>query len=288
MTWIFSPGFPWIVKWYLQWGHAIVVTLICFSHPFLFLSWYSLRTYNFLCHTCMIFYKLHHDVPCMRKLIVEVELNPHIRQAFSFFLEKVESLELLELIKVDFKQGTKLAVAAVTVKDGFTVRNIWNTEFIEMLTVLSQDKNRYVCLIKTKAMMKVSALLGLDHSKLEKEYSYDLVWDTPTIFTQDKLIMSVISTEENLRRFLHSITFAGRITKVSYTKATYTDDSFLSCLTEKQRQVLIAANKHGYYEYPRKITSEQLAKKVGLSKPTVVQHLRKAEIRLISHLLAGY
>lgn len=224
----------------------------------------------------------------MRKLIVEVELNPQIRQAFSFFLEKLESLELLELIKVDFKQGTKLAIAAVTVKDGFTVQNIWDTEFIEMLTVLSQEKNRYVCLIKTKAMMKVSAMLGLDHSKLEKEYSYDLVWDTPTLFTQDKLIISVISTEENLRRFLHSITFAGRITKLSYMKAMYTDDSFLSCLTEKQRQVLIAANKHGYYEYPRKITSEQLAKKVGLSKPTVVQHLRKAEVRLISHILAGY
>lgn len=224
----------------------------------------------------------------MRKLIVEVELNPQIREAFSFFLEKLESIELLELIKVDFKQGTKLAIAAVTVKDGFTVQNIWDNEFIEMLTVLSQEKNRYVCLIKTKAMMKVSAMLGLDHSKLETEYSYDLVWDTPTIFTQDKLIISVISTEENLRRFLHSITFAGRITKISYTKAMYTDDSFLSCLTEKQRHVLIAANKHGYYEYPRKITSEELAKKVGLSKPTVVQHLRKAEIRLISHLLAGY
>lgn len=236
----------------------------------------------------MIFYKLQRDVSYMRKLIVEVELNPQIRQAFSFFLEKLESLELLELIKVDFKQGTKLAIAAVTVKDGFTVQNIWDTEFIEMLTVLSQEKNRYVCLIKTKAMMKVSAMLGLDHSKLEKEYSYDLVWDTPTLFTQDKLIISVISTEENLRRFLHSITFAGRITKLSYMKAMYTDDSFLSCLTEKQRQVLIAANKHGYYEYPRKITSEQLAQKVGLSKPTVVQHLRKAEVRLISHILAGY
>ncbi len=224
----------------------------------------------------------------MRKLIVEVTLNERIRQAFSFFLEKLESLELLELIKIDFKQGTKLAIAALTIKEGFTVENIWDTEFIEMLSVLSQDKNRYVCLIKTKAMTKISAMLGLDHTKLEKEYSFDLVWDTPTIFTQDKLIMSVIGTEKNLRRFLHSITFAGDITQVSYTKATYTDETFLSCLTEKQRQILIAANKHGYYKYPRKITSEQLAQKVGLSKPTVVQHLRKAEVRLIAHILAGY
>lgn len=224
----------------------------------------------------------------MRKLIVEVVLNQQIRQALSFFLEKLEAIELLELIKIDFTQGTKLAIAALTVKEGESVESIGKNPFIEMLTVLSQEKNRYVCLIKTKAMTKVSALLGLDPANLEKEYSYDLIWDTPTIFTQDKLIISVISTEENLKRFLQSIAFAGDIKQVSYTRATYNEDSFLSCLTEKQRQILIAANKHGYYTYPRRITSEQLAKKVGLSKPTVVQHLRKAEVRLISHLLAGY
>jgi predicted DNA binding protein len=224
----------------------------------------------------------------MRKLTVEVELNEQIRQAFSFFLEKLESLELLELIKIDFKEGTKLAIIALTIKGDFAIDQIWDKEFIEMLTVLSQENNRYVCLIKTRAMTKVSTMLGLDHSKLEKEYSYDLVWDTPTMFTHDKILCSVIGTEENLKRFLDSITFAGDIKHVSYTKATYSEDSLLSCLTEKQREVLIAANKYGYYAYPRKITSEQLARQVGLSKPTVVQHLRKAEVRLIAHLLAGY
>jgi predicted DNA binding protein len=224
----------------------------------------------------------------MRKLTVEVELNEHIRQTFSFFLEKLESLELLELIKIDFKEGTKLAIIALTIKGDFAIDQIWDKEFIEMLTVLSQENNRYVCLIKTRAMTKVSTMLGLDHSKLEKEYSYDLVWDTPTMFTHDKILCSVIGTEENLKRFLDSITFAGDIKHVSYTKATYADDSILSCLTEKQREVLIAANKYGYYAYPRKITSEQLARQVGLSKPTVVQHLRKAEVRLIAHLLGRY
>jgi DNA-binding CsgD family transcriptional regulator len=236
----------------------------------------------------MILYIRCRDVPVMRKLIVEVKLNDRIREAFSFFLEKLESLELLELIKIDFKEGTKLAIAAVTVKDGYAIDTIWNNEFIEMLTVLSQDKNRYVCLIKTRGMEKISTMLSLDHKKLEKEYSFDLVWSPPTVFSHDKIICSVIGTEENLKRFLHSITFAGDIKHVSYSKATYTEDSFLSCLTKKQREVLIAANKYGYYAYPRKITSEQLAKKVGLSKPTVLQHLRKAEVRLIANLLTGY
>jgi hypothetical protein len=50
----------------------------------------------------MIFYKQYRNVQYRKKLIVEGELNEQIRQAFSFLLEKLKSLELLELIKLDF------------------------------------------------------------------------------------------------------------------------------------------------------------------------------------------
>jgi predicted DNA binding protein len=51
---------------------------------------------------------------------------------------------------------------------------------------------------------------------------------------------------------------------------------------------VIAAKRHGYYDYPRRVNSEQLAEIVGISKATVVEHLRKAEGRLMETLLAGY
>jgi predicted DNA binding protein len=78
------------------------------------------------------------------------------------------------------------------------------------------------------------------------------------------------------------------VQSISFKKATFNEQNIISCLTEKQREILIAAKKNGYYSYPRKINSEQLSEKVGLSKPTVVQHLRKAEVRLVSNILTGH
>ena len=80
----------------------------------------------------------------------------------------------------------------------------------------------------------------------------------------------------------------GTVKNITYRRAIYQEHNVLSVLTDKQKAILLAAKKHGYYDYPRKINSEQLAKKVGVSKATVVEHLRKAEGRLMANILAGY
>ncbi len=236
----------------------------------------------------MIVYILMDDIHTMRKLIIELELNQNIKHMLSFFLDKIESLELLELIKVDFKEETKLALTAITMKPGHRLEEFQNNEFIETLSVLKQEGNTYICLSKARFLRKFSLQHHLDYDKLTKDFSFDIVWDTPTRFSHDKMTCSVIGSEENLKRFLETITFAGTIKQMSFKKATYSEHALLSCLTDKQKEVLLAANKYGYYAYPRKISSEQLAKKIGLSKPTVLQHLRKAEVRLIANILAGY
>jgi len=216
----------------------------------------------------------------MRKLIIELKLKSPYLKNFDFLLDKVESIELLELLKLDFEKRIKMAIGAFNMKDGYTIEDIDVPDFIEMLTVLNKEGNRYVCLVKVKYFKSLSSLA--------KKFNIDIIWDTPSIFTKEKMTVSVTGDEENLKKILELWKNLGEIKKVSFVKSTYGEQSILSCLTEKQRQVLIEAKKNGYYNYPRKINSEKLSEKVGLSKPTVVQHLRKAEIRLISNLLAGY
>ena len=102
------------------------------------------------------------------------------------------------------------------------------------------------------------------------------------------MIIIGIGNQVNLKKFLDVIKNLGEIKNISFKKPTFNEQSILSCLTEKQKDVLITAKKNGYYNYPRRINSQDLSKKIGLSKPTVVQHLRKAEIRIISSILTGY
>ena len=57
--------------------------------------------------------------------------------------------------------------------------------------------------------------------------------------------------------------------------------SVLPKLTEKQKNAVESAVNGGYYEYPRKIDVQTLAKKNKTSFSTFQEHLRKAESKLI-------
>jgi predicted DNA binding protein len=58
-------------------------------------------------------------------------------------------------------------------------------------------------------------------------------------------------------------------------------DHRLDTLTTKQRQVFEHAREAGYYEWPRKCDTRELADDLGVSKTTLLEHLRKAEGKLL-------
>ncbi|MBU0498277.1 MAG: helix-turn-helix domain-containing protein [Candidatus Thermoplasmatota archaeon] len=216
----------------------------------------------------------------MRRLTIELKVKEEFLEMLNFLLDKTESIELIELIKIDFEQGVKMGIAALNMKEGYTIEDLDFPEYMDMLAVLKKEGNRYIVFSKVTYLKKFT--------NLAKKFNLDIIWDTPSLFTKDKTVISVIGNEENLKKILEVIKNLGEIKSISFSKAAFNEQTILSCLTEKQKEILIAAKKNGYYKYPRKINSQQLSEKVGLSKPTVVQHLRKAEIRLISNILTGY
>lgn len=59
----------------------------------------------------------------------------------------------------------------------------------------------------------------------------------------------------------------------------------LAELTDRQREVLTAAYQAGYFAWPRDSTAEEVADSVGIARPTLQAHLRKAEAHILSALL---
>ena len=58
-------------------------------------------------------------------------------------------------------------------------------------------------------------------------------------------------------------------------------DQRLDTLTTKQRQVFEHAREAGYYDWPRKSSTRELAADLDVSKTTLLEHLRKAESKLL-------
>lgn len=62
--------------------------------------------------------------------------------------------------------------------------------------------------------------------------------------------------------------------------------SSLDLLTAQQRRVLGLAHSLGYYDIPRRATTEQIARRLKMNKGTVGRHMRRAEKHLLDWLLA--
>jgi hypothetical protein len=217
----------------------------------------------------------------MRKLTLELELNEETREGLKPMFKDIHSCEMLESLKTEYEEGVTIVLMEFLFKDEHSIDGLKFIGYMEILTILKSEGNKHTCLVKYRAP---------DISKeLFKEFDLDLIITTPTIMMEKKYICSVIGDQKHVARFLELMeTNIGKVLKVKWQKAAYQRHDILSVLTDKQREVLITANHYGYYDYPKKINSKQLSEKVNISRATLVEHLRKAESRLLANILAGY
>ena len=92
-------------------------------------------------------------------------------------------------------------------------------------------------------------------------------------------------TEENVENFFKLAEFHGLIKNIKIEKLNDKECSILDDLTQSQRKILNFAKKFGYYDYPRKITSEELSKRTGIDKDVILESLRRAEKHIVAKIL---
>lgn len=216
----------------------------------------------------------------MRKIVLELEPKPPFDGMLKEALHNVESYVILDLVRLDFQHGIKVGVMEVTMKEGYTIDDLTLPPPAQLVSVVQQSGRTYTGIVQVRAPKE---MLGLF-----KDFDLDLIWDTPIGFSKGALVMSVVGEDDELRKLMKAVESIGTVREVHVQAASFHREDVLASLTERQREIVMAAKRNGYYEYPRRIDAGQLAEKVGVSKATVVEHLRKAEGRLMETLLAGY
>ncbi len=213
-------------------------------------------------------------------MIFDLKLNPLLLKLGGNFMTHVEHFEMLELLRLDLEKGVKVLLGEMILKEGSKLSDIKLPKRSEF-TVLKEDGQKYILLITGRAPnWKILRIFN--------SFRADVIWTTPTYWKDEKMTMSVIGAEDELKKVLRALKLMGKVNNIRYHKPVYQEHNVLSVLTDKQKEIIIAAKKYGYYDYPRKIDAGKLAEKVGVSKATVVEHLRKAEGRLMGNILAGF
>lgn len=126
-----------------------------------------------------------------------------------------------------------------------------------------------------------------DNSMTDALLECGFVHDAPVRVNNGWEYWPVIDTEDrDLKERLRSLEEQKDadivVTKIASVSKTQNDVSHQqNRLSDRQREVLDLARKRDYYTWPRKTTTQELADELDISKTTLLEHLRKAEAKLL-------
>jgi predicted DNA binding protein len=227
----------------------------------------------------------------MRKVIITIETDLIQNLVPPTFFDVIDSIEAKTILRIDLEKGVKIAVCDIKLKNGYTLDDANFPDEWKILDVLKKTDNTYTCLLKTEytAGIKFKELYNEEYFiKIRRILGLDVIFDLPFSISEDKVVMAFAVKNEIVKQFLDIMGELGKVKTVSFQPASFSEYNILACLTERQKEVVTTAQKSGYYDVPRKISTQELSKKLGISTATTLEHLRKAEHRILSSILAGY
>lgn len=214
----------------------------------------------------------------MRRLIIEAPVTELGRFVWDWLAQEVESFEILHLFKKDIDEFA--AICKVNFKNPKAkLRDVFEGSGSKAQILYKEKNGALILFIKGKP--KVSS---------EEAVFWSIGGYVSNLSLREGILkLNYLGSAREVKALLRYLSALKINYKVdSVADAKFPPDSPLNCLTDKQRKVLFTAFKLGYYNIPRKIRSNELAKKLNIGNPTMVMHRRKAELRLFRKLLSEY
>jgi HTH DNA binding domain len=218
----------------------------------------------------------------MRRITMEFDYQKAWKWIFGSNSEKVEVLDALRCFKCD-TQGLaiicriRLKDRKITIQDLLMGKGLLTN--IELL--YKEEDGSLVVFIEGRSCVP----------KPPKDIKPPnmLMTRPPDFLDVDRMKVEMIGKEDEIKKLLHYTNKWGdnSFKILGLTSVDAKGESLLSKLTSRQRQMLLTAYALGYYDVPRRISSDDLARHLNVDKSTTVEHLRKAERKLIGSIIAG-
>jgi len=215
----------------------------------------------------------------MRRATLEANYEEAWKNIFGSYSNKVELLEALKCFKCD-TQGLAL-ICRVRLKDNkMPIKELQGKGLLTKVEILYKEKDgSFVIFIEGKSCVPPPP---------KNIKPFNIMMSKPPEFLDiDKMKVEVIGRQEEMQKFLnYTSTLGSRPFKLTGLGALEPrQESSLANLTSRQRQVLITAYSLGYYDVPRKVSSEGVSRHLNMDKSTFVEHIRKAERKIVAHII---
>jgi predicted DNA binding protein len=216
----------------------------------------------------------------MKRLVIEVPYERFWTRFFGRHSDRVKVVEALRCFKCD-SDGFAL-ICRIRLRDRtVTLANLTKDGPIQSIETLYEDKDG-------SHVVFISGRYPEGGTSRRTAASNVFQAEPPEFIDVNRMKVALVGDERELQRFLHEAERHELAVKVlSLLPLGPRNDSAMSFLTAKQKQVLVTAYGLGYYDVPRKISSEEMARLLKIDKSTLAEHLRKAEGRMIKSIIAG-
>ena len=207
----------------------------------------------------------------MKKMTVR--LSADIFDYCKSYGQIIERFEVVSLFNLAGDQHSE--VCRFTIKEGILVDQI-QCNYVSNLIVLQNRGREFTCLVKGTFSSDITRFL----------LSYGSKFEPPVVFENDCLSFSMVGDPDDFSTFVKDAAEKGwGLEILSVCDYNPGASGIFDILTPKQKEILLESYRSGFFEHPRKINAGELAEKMGLHKTTLLEHIHKAEKRLIGHIL---
>ncbi len=217
----------------------------------------------------------------MKRLVLELPYEIFWDRFFGRNSKKVKVLEGLKCFKCD-NEGFALICKVRFLDKKMTAVDLVSSGSITDAEILYREADGSLVIFVSGRYS--NGLPWPDEATMAKIYL-----DRPPEFSDvNTMRVSIVGEDETLQKLLMSVEKLSKGSKIlSLTRLKPKPESAISTLTDKQRKALLTAYGLGYYEVPRRVSSEEIAKLLNIDRSTFTEHLRKAEKRIVRNALVA-